>query len=103
MSTDAQKDFRVRREAVIDYIRKGIEDQGGSRSDSIAATSCIYFWQNDDVENLYRCINSEFPEHVINAIVAHDFNGLSRGVDKYFLPKSSQFSDLQYADSAERV
>lgn len=97
MSTDNQKDFRVRREDVINYIRKGIEDQGGSRADAISATSCIYFWGNEDVDNLYKCINSELPDHVIGAIVAHDFNGLSKGADKWFLPKSSQFKEKEIA------
>jgi hypothetical protein len=89
-------DFTEHREAVIDYIRKGIESQGGSKVEAISATTCIYFWGSDEVEDLFKCINSELPEHVIGAIVAHDFNGLSRG-DECFLPKSYQFREEHYA------
>ncbi len=98
------KEFSLQREAVIDFIKEGIIDQGGTLSEAISATSCVYFWDSDDVENLYKCINSELSEHVIAAIVAHDFNGLSGGYkDPYFMPKSSQFSDMQLVDSSERT
>lgn len=86
------KGFVARREKVIKFIRERIEEQGANKIKALTATQCIYFWSSLDVENLYRCINSDLPQEVINAIVAHDYNGLARE-DKCFLPKSSQFGD----------
>jgi hypothetical protein len=83
--------FVRRREEVIDYIKQNMVEQGATRAEAITATTCVLFWSSKDVDNLYRCINSDLPKETIKAIVAHDFNGLSRG-DVGFLPKSTQFS-----------
>ena len=80
------------REEVIDFIRSGMIEQRVSKEQAILETTCIFFWKLTDIENLYRCINSDFAPEVIKAIVAHDFNGLARE-DVCFLPKSTQFGD----------
>lgn len=78
------------REDVIQYIRKGMLDQGVDKLKAAEAVACINFFRFEDTENLYRCINSGWDEKVIKAIVAHDFNGL-RHFQEGFVPKSSQF------------
>ncbi len=93
-------DFTEHREEVIDYIKANMVDQGASRAEAITATTCILFWDSKDVENLYKCIHSELDDHVIAAIVAHDYNGLSGGYkDPYFLPKSTQFAKEEVQDA----
>lgn len=92
MPTTTAKRFTKQRDILIEYIADGMVAQGASRSEAISATTCIYFWDRDDVENLYKCINSDLDDNVKAAIVAHDFNGLSRK-EKCFLPKSIQFKE----------
>lgn len=88
------KSFIKRREEVIKFVRDRMHEQGATEVESLVATNCINFFSIMDVDNLYKCINSELTENVIASIVAHDFNGLSRE-DKFFLPKSSQFKDKE--------
>lgn len=85
--------FVERREAVIKFISEQIKKQGATPKEVSWAVTRIYFWSSKDVENLYKCINSDLDENVIREIVAHDFNGLANN-DEFFLPKSTQFADV---------
>jgi len=74
----------------------GMVAQGATSKQADNATMCVYTWDKEDVENLFKCIHSELPDHVIESIVAHDYNGMSGGYkDPGFLPKSSQFEVLE--------
>jgi hypothetical protein len=84
-------EFTDHREEVRNFIASGMMDQGATAEQACVETICVMFWDPNDVENLYRCINSNLGINVIKAIVAHDYNGLSRG-DIGFLPKSTQFA-----------
>src|SRR5690606_27437584 len=82
--------FVEKRKKVMSYITDQIEKQGEPRIAAVGLASRISFWEQKDVENLYNCINSKLPANVINAIVAHDYNGLANK-DEFFVPQSSQF------------
>lgn len=86
------QEFVAHREVVIQYIRKQLIEQGAEKLDAAMAVAGINMWGSSDIENLYKCINSDLEEHEIKAIVAHDFNGL-RKPDPHFVPVSSQFGD----------
>ena len=94
MTTATGTDFFQRREEVIEFVKKEMISQGVSERDAMTATNKIEFFKLKDVENLYRCINSDMPESTIKEILAHDFNGLARK-DKGFLPKSTQFEEIK--------
>lgn len=83
--------FGKRRDKVMDYVKKQMMEQGISEVRAVMNVTGIYFWPQEDVENIYRCIHSDAPEKTKKAIIAHDFTGLSRK-DEDFVPKSRQFA-----------
>ena len=86
------QEFVKRREEVIQFVRKGMLSQGEDKIDAARAVVSINFFNSQDIENLYKCINSNLPENTIKAMVAHDFNGLSNH-DPHFVPKSRYFEE----------
>lgn len=90
--SNALQEFVEHREVVIQYIRAQLKEQGFEKLDASMAVAGINMWGSREIENLYKCINSDLDESVIKSIVVHDFNGL-RKPDPYFLPKSRQFED----------
>lgn len=88
--TRTLQEFIKHREAVSFYIREQLKDQGLEKMEVSLAVASINLWPTRDVENLYKCINSDLDEVVIKSIVRHDFEGL-RKYDPHFLPKSRQF------------
>lgn len=86
----ALQEFVAHREIVITFIRTQLLDQGFEKIEAASMVARINLWGSRVVENLYKCITSDLDEQIIESIVAHDFNGLSRN-DPHFVPKSSQF------------
>lgn len=86
------EEYVEQRNEVIEYVKARMIEQKVDWSVAIQETTCINFFPSRDVQNLYKCIKSDLPEHVIKAIVAHDFNGLSENKE-HFLPKSRQFEE----------
>lgn len=88
----AVSEFIEQRNTVKEFISTEMMAQGASRAYTSMALVCVDFWNGKDVQNLFKCINSDLEMDIIKQIVAHDYNGLSKQ-DKFFLPKSSQFGD----------
>jgi hypothetical protein len=88
------KELNERREAVIKYVRTAMEAQGISKMQSIDITTRLYFVALEDINDLWKCINSGLDENIISAIVAHDVNGLIEDAPG-FLPKARQFREAK--------
>lgn len=84
--------YPERKDEVIKFIREHMVEQGISDSEARMSAVNVHFFSSKDVDNLFKCLHSGLEDHIIESIVAHDFNGLA-AKDEGFLPKSSQFEN----------
>lgn len=82
------------REIVIKHVRDAIIEQGGDRLDAVNIGTRLYFAPLEDLEDLYKCLQSDTPDNIKHAIIAHDVNGLVHDAPG-FLPKSRQFREAK--------
>lgn len=86
------EEFVKQRDEVMAYVEKHMLNQGLSQAEVIKDITCMYFFSSLDIECMWKCIESDLPDHVKAHIISHDYQGL-RDKSVGFLPKSRQFKE----------